>query len=108
TDRPLIITPPPYLNGLTLSYLACFPSTENPSRTLPESLMAVSARLYGHVINLLLGCSYSPWSYTGQSSGFYFPSTENPSRTFPGIPFCTYPELTKSIPPLMAGPPTFR
>ena len=37
----------------------------------------------------------------------YFPSTENASSTFPGVPFCTYPELTNNIPPLIAGPPTF-
>ena len=37
----------------------------------------------------------------------YLPSTENASSTLPGMPFWTYPELTKSIPPLIAGPATF-
>jgi len=50
----------------------------------------------------------SCYGYQPRCGGsFYFPSTENASRTLPGMPFCTYPELTTTVPPATAGPATF-
>ena len=44
----------------------------------------------------------------GKRVRFHLPSTENARKTLPGMPFAAYPELTKSIPPAMAGPGPFR